>query len=134
MKNEVFKDDKDSILIINMDINRSIIFKDNAKGSSLESSIKLSITQEVWGKIDKETNKWILYYDIISIYRPDNNPDLITYFDYLKKTIRTKTPEEIPDNDERSKINLNIKKEWEKICEKFFDKGQPGESLYPKYL
>ena len=134
MKNEVFKDNKDSILIINMDINRSIIFKDNAKGSSLESSIKLSITQEVWGKIDKETNKWILYYDIISIYRPDNNPDLITYFDYLKKTIRTKTPEEIPDNDERSKINLNIKKEWEKICEKFFDKGQPGESLYPKYL
>ena len=134
MKNDRIRENKDPILIINMDINRTIIFRDKAKGSSLESSIKLSITKEVWGKIEEETNKWILYSNEISIERPDNNIGLITYFDYLKKNIKTKTPEEIPDKDERSKINLKIKKEWEKICDKFFDKGQPGESLYPKFL
>lgn len=125
---------KDPILIINMDINRTIIFKDKAKGSSLESSIKLSITQEVWGTIDKKTNKWILYNDKISLEPPNDDPELITYFDYLKKNNKTKTPKEIPDNNERALINLKIKKEWEKMCDKFFDRGQPGESLYPKYI
>ena len=127
-------DNKDPILIINMDINRTIIFKDKAKGSSLESSIKLSITQEVWGTIDKKTNKWILYNDKISLEPPNDDPELITYFDYLKKNNKTKTPKEIPDNNERALINLKIKKEWEKMCDKFFDRGQPGESLYPKYI
>lgn len=125
---------KDPILIINMDINRTIIFKDKAKGSSLESSIKLSITQEVWGTIDKKTNKWILYNDKISLEPPNDDPELITYFDYLKKNNKTKTSKEIPDNNERAIINLKIKKEWEKMCDKFFDRGQPGESLYPKYI
>ena len=59
---------------------------------------------------------------------------MITYFDYLKKIKKTKTAEEIPDDNERTKINLEIKKGWEKICDKFFDKGQPGESLYPKLV
>lgn len=127
-------DNKDPILIINMDINRTIIFKDKAKGSSLESSIKLSITQEVWGTIDKKTNKWILYNDKISLEPPNDDPELITYFDYLKKNNKTKTPKEIPDNNERALINLKIKREWEKMCDKFFDRGQPGESLYPKYI
>ena len=134
MDNKALDENNEPILIINMDINRTIIFQDKAKGSSFESSIKLSITQEVWGKIDKETNKWILYNDKITIQRPNNDPELITYFDYLKKNIKTKTPEEIPDNNERSKINLKIKKKWEEICEHFFDKGQPGEILYPKYI
>ena len=120
MENELSNEIKDPILIINMDINRTIIFKDKAKGSSLESSIKLSITQEIWGKIEKETNKWILYSDKISLERPNNDPELIKYFDYIKKLYKTKTPKEIPDDNERSKINLNIKKEWEKICDKFF--------------
>ena len=101
-------DNKDPILIINMDINRTIIFKDKAKGSSLESSIKLSITQEVWGTIDKKTNKWILYNDKISLEPPNDDPELITYFDYLKKNNKTKTPKEIPDNNERAIINLKI--------------------------
>ena len=134
MENEKHQKTNKPILIINMDINRTIIFQDKAKGSSLESSIKLSITQEVWGKIDKKTDEWILQSDRISIQRPNNDPELITYFDYLKKMKKTKTVEEIPDDDERAKTNLQIKKEWEKICDKFFDRGQPGESLYPKLI
>ena len=117
-----------------MDINRTIIFKDKAKGSSLESSIKISITQEIWGKIEKEANRWILYSDKISLERPNNDSELIKYYDYIKKIYKTKTSKEIPDDNERSKINLQIKKEWEKICDKFFDKGEPGESLYSKFV
>ena len=134
MENKSLNQNNSPILIINMDINRSIIFQDKGKGCSFEACIKLSMTQEIWGKIDKETNKWILFSDIVSITRPNNDPELLTYFDYLKKINKTKTPEEIPDNNERSKVNLNIKREWEKVCDKFFDKGQPGESLYQKYI
>ena len=134
MENKSSNEIKDPILIINMDINRTIIFQDKAKGSSLESSIKLSITQEIWGKIEKETNKWILFSDKISLEPPNNDSELITYFDYLKKIYKTKTAKEIPDDNERSNVNLKIKKEWEKICDKFFDKGEPGESLYPKFI
>ena len=134
MENKSSNEIKDPILIINMDINRTIIFQDKAKGSSLESSIKLSITQEIWGKIEKETNKWILFSDKISLEPPNNDSELITYFDYLKKINKTKTAKEIPDDNERSNVNLKIKKEWEKICDKFFDKGEPGESLYPKFI
>ena len=108
---------QEPILIINIDINRTIIFQDKGKGNSVEMSIKLSMTQEIWGRINKETNEWILSNDKLSIDRPDNNPDLITYFDYLKKMNKTKTKEEIKDDSERSKINLKIKKEWEKKCE-----------------
>ena len=54
MENELSNKIKDPILIINMDINRTIIFKDKAKRSSLESSIKISITQEIWGKLIKK--------------------------------------------------------------------------------
>ena len=90
MENELSNKIKDPILIINMDINRTIIFKDKAKGSSLESSIKISITQEIWGKIDKETNKWILYSDKITLKRPNNDSELIKYFDYIKKFIKQK--------------------------------------------
>ena len=134
MENKEINEIKDPILIINMDINRTIIFQDKAKGSSLESSIKLSITQEIWGKIEKETNKWILFSDKISLEPPNNDSELITYFDYLKKINKTKTAKEIQDDNERSNVNLKIKKEWEKICDKFFDKGEPGESLYPKFI
>lgn len=134
MENETSKKKETPILIINMDINRTIIFQDKAKGSSIESSIKISITQEIWGTIDKKTNNWILYNDKISIEKPNNNPELIKYFDYLKKINKVKTKEEIPNDDERAKINLKIKKEWEKECDKFFDKGKPGESLYPKLI
>ena len=134
MDNKTSHDNNEPFLIINMDINRTIIFQDKGKGSSLESSIKLSIAQEAWGKINKETNKWILFNDKIINKRPNDDPELITYFDYLKKINKPKTPEEIPDDTERSKMNLKIKKEWEEICQYFFDKGQPGELLYPKYI
>ena len=94
MKNEYQKKEETPILIINMDINRTIIIQDKVKGSSIESSIKLSITQEIWGTIDKKENKWILYDDKISIEKPNNNPELIKYLDYIKKIKKTKTKEE----------------------------------------
>ena len=125
---------QETILIINIDINRTIIFQDKGKGNSVEMSIKLSMTQEIWGTINKETNEWILSNDKLSIDRPDNNPDLITYFDYLKKMNKAKTKEEINDDNERSKINLKIKKEWEKKCDMFFNKENQGSSFYPKLM
>ena len=134
MENKSLNEEEKPILIINMDINRTIIFKDKGKGSSLESGIKLSICQEIWGTIDKNTNKWILYSDKICLDPPDDNPELITYYDYLKKINKPKIPKEVPDNTERSIINTKIKKEWEKMTDKFFDKGQPGESLSHKYI
>ena len=94
MENESSNKGKEPTLIINMDINRTIIFQDKAKGSSIESSIKLSITKEIWGTIDKKANKWILYDDKISIEKPNNNPELIKYLDYIKKIKKTKTKEE----------------------------------------
>ena len=134
MENELSNKGKEPILIINMDINRTIIFQDKEKGSSVEESIKLSMTQEIWGKIDKKTNKWISFSDKISTERPDNSSDLITYYDYLRKINKAKTKEEIPDNNERSKINTKIKKEWQKKCNIFFDKEEPGNSFYPKLI
>ena len=134
MEDNTLNEKENPILIINMDINRTIIFKDKGKGSSLDSGIKLSICQEIWGTIDKNSNKWILYSDKICLDPPDDNPELITYYDYLKKINKPKSPKEIPDNNERAIINSKIKREWEKMTDKFFDKGQPGESLYQKYI
>ena len=123
---------KKPLLIINFDINKTIILADKSKNFSLEDGIKSTIVDYSWGKYDDSTKKWTLTENYLSLKKPKS--ELINYSKYMKIVFKNKTKEEIPDRDERYKINQELKKIRERKYLDFLNEGQPGEKLHNAYL
>ena len=119
-------------LILNFDINKTIILRDKSKKLDVENGVKAAIVDYAWGKYDDRKKKWFLRENYLSLKRP--NPDLINYSNFMKKIYPNKREKEIPDKDERYKKNQELKKMREENFLQFLNKGQPGEKLHSKYL
>ena len=89
-----------SYLILNFDINKTIILGDKSKNFDVKDGIRSTIVDYSWGKYDDSTKKWILTENYFSLEKPKSG--LINYEKNIKKIYRNKTEEEIPDRDERS--------------------------------
>ena len=127
MENKIEK----PILLLNIDINQTIIFKDLYNNQSLETGLINCFCSEIWGSVNKDENKWVLYSDNLSSTPPAKN--LISYSDYINSIYKLKTEKEIPDEKQRYEINLKIYDKQFQENIKFFDKGYPGEPLKQKY-
>ena len=121
-----------SHLILNFDINKTIILKDKSKNLDIESGVKSCMVDYAWGIFDESLKKWTLTENYLSHKKP--KPDLVNYYYYMKKMYPMKTEEEIPDREERYKKNGEIKKIKDNLFLEFLDKDKPGEKLYNIYL
>ena len=121
-------------LLLNLDINKTLIFQDSGKNQSMEAGIRKTIAQEIWGTVDQLTNKWILNDETVSITPPINTKNkLISYFGYLKNIYKMKTEEEIPDKIERFKYNTEMVNKTEKETDLLFNEGHPGVKFKNKF-
>ena len=119
-------------LILNFDINKTIILGDKSKNLDIKSGVKSCMLHYAWGIFDESLEKWTLTENYLSHKKP--KPNLVNYYSYMKKIHPMKTEEEIPDIEERYKINSEIKKIKDNLYLEFLDKGKPGENLYNIYL
>ena len=122
-------------LVLNFDINKTLILKDKTKNYDFESCVKSCIVDYSWGIYDDFSKSWTLTEDHFSHKKP--KPELMNYYKYMKIKHKSKTEKEIPDRDERYKKNQEIKAIKDKLFQEFMDKGQPGEklrNLYEDYL
>lgn len=119
-------------LILNFDINQTIILGDQSKNLDLESGVKSCIVDYAWGIYNKSLKKWTLTENYLSYKRPKQNLENYNY--YMDQIYPLKTEKEIPDNEERYKKNNEIKKYKENLFQEFLDKDKPGEKLYYIYL
>ena len=122
-------------LILNFDINKTLILKDKTKNYDFEKCVKSCIVDYAWGTFNESTKEWTLTENYFSFKKP--KPELINYYDYMKIIHKGKTAKEIPDIKERYKKNQEIKRTKEKLFQLFLDEGQPGEklkNLYEDYL
>ena len=114
-------------LMLNFDVNKTIVVSDKAKNLNVESTLRSCIADCAWGKINGSDDQWVLDCEKLTLL-PQNG--LISYSQFIKKHIcKSKTVDEIPDKEERSKINEEIKKSQNEYFQKFLNKGQPGEKL-----
>lgn len=118
-------------LILNFDINQTIILGDQSKNLDCESGVKSCIVDYAWGIYNKSLKKWILTENYLSFKRPKQN--LVNYNYYIDQMYPLKTEEEIPNNEERYKKNNEIKRYKESLFLEFLDKDKPGEKLYTIY-
>ena len=122
-------------LVLNFDINKTLILKDKTKNYDFESCVKSCLVDYSWGIYDDSSKTWTLTENYFSHKKP--KPELINYYKYMKIKYKSKTEEEIPDRDERYKKNQEIKAFKDRLFQEFLDKGQPGEklrNLYEDYL
>lgn len=119
-------------LILNFDINKTIILGDKSKNLEIESGVKSCIVDYAWGIYDKSLQKWTLTENYLSHKKP--KPDLVNYYFYMKALHPLKTEEEIPNREERYLKNEEINKIKDNLFLEFLDKGKPGEKLYNIYL
>ena len=118
-------------LILNFDINKTIVYGDAVKGQSFESTIKALIAECSWGEIDKEKDEWVIKNNILYFEKPKEG--LVSYQDYLGKKYKKKSETELPNKDERTKYNLEIKKKKIEFTDNFCSKGAPGEKMNEHY-
>ena len=117
-------------LIINFDINKTLILGDTSKKQSFESSLLALISFNSWGIIN-EKNEFVLTEDELSFKCPKKG--LIQYYEYIKIKLPKKNKSEMPNTDERVKYNNNIKKKIEELSQKYLNEDQPGFKLKKKY-
>jgi hypothetical protein len=98
-------------LILNFDINKTLILGDKIQSQSLESSLLALICEEPLGIIDENKNEWIIKEE--NLFNDNPNEDLYSYSEFLRKILPKKNPNEIPDNESRLKYNGEIKKKEE---------------------
>lgn len=125
-------ENQNPLLILNFDINKTIILADKSKNLNIEKGVKNSLTDYAWGIYDDSTKNWTLTEKYLSLKKP--KPNLMSYHNYMKKKFANKTEAEIPDRDERYKKNQELKKIRETEFLTFLDKGQPGEELHQAFL
>ena len=119
-------------LVLNFDINKTIILGDKSKNLDVEKGVKSCMVDYSWGIYDDSLKKWTLTENYLSHKKPKDN--LVNYYYYMKKIYPLKTEEEIPDREERFKKNEEIKKIKDNLFLEFLDKDKPGEKLYNIYL
>lgn len=129
MKNE---ENNNPHLILNFDINKTIILGDKSKKLDVESGVKSCLVDYAWGIFDEKSKKWTLTENYLTHEKP--KPNLVNYYYYMKTLYPLKTEKEIPDREERFKKNEEIKKIKDNLFLTFIDKDQPGEKLYDQYL
>ena len=115
-------------LILNFDINKTLILGDKIQSQSLESSLLALICEEPLGIIDENKNEWIIKEE--NLFNDNPNEDLYSYSEFLRKILPKKNPNEIPDNESRLKYNGEIKKKRREFTDKFIDKNSPGEYFH----
>ena len=118
-------------LVLNFDINKTVILKDKTKNYDFERCVKSCIVDYAWGTFNESTKEWTLTENYFSYKKP--RPELINYYKYIKIMHKTKTEEEIPDREERFKKNQEIKATKDRLSLEFMNKGQPGEKLKDLY-
>ena len=118
-------------LILNFDINKTVILKDKTKNYDFERCVKSCIVDYAWGTFNESTKEWTLTENYFSYKKP--RPELMNYYKYIKIMHKTKTEEEIPDREERFKKNQEIKATKDRLSLEFMNKGQPGEKLKDLY-
>ena len=118
-------------LVLNFDINKTLILKDKTKKYDLEKCLKSSIVDYAWGIYDDSKKTWTLTENYLSHKKP--RPELVNYYKYIKLVYKSKTEEEIPDREERFKKNQEIKATQDRLYQEFLNKGQPGEKLIDLY-
>lgn len=118
-------------LVINFDINKTVILKDKTKNYDFERCVKSCIVDYAWGTFNESTKEWTLTENYFSYKKP--RPELMNYYKYIKIMHKTKTEEEIPDREERFKKNQEIKATKDRLSLEFMNKGQPGEKLKDLY-
>lgn len=114
-------------LILNFDINQTIIFGDQSKNFDFELGVKSCIVDYAWGIYNKSLKKWTLTENYLSYKRPKKNLENYNY--YIDQLYPLKTEKELPDNEERYKKNNEIKRYKENLFLEFLDKDKPGEKL-----
>ena len=122
-------------LVLNFDINKTVILKDKTKNYGFESCVKSCLVDYAWGTFDESKKSWTLTENYLSHKKP--KPELINYYKYMKIVYKSKTEKEIPDREERMKKNKEIKAFKDNLFLHFLDEGQPGEKLqgiYNEYL
>ena len=108
-------------LVLNFDINKTLILKDKTKNYDFESCVKSCIVDYSWGIYDDFSKSWTLTEDHFSHKKP--KPELMNYYKYMKIKHKSKTEKEIPDRDERYKKNQEIKAIKDKLFQEFMDKN-----------
>ncbi|CAG9326290.1 unnamed protein product [Blepharisma stoltei] len=122
-------------LILHMDMNNTVIMKDEANGYSLDFTLSKILASECWGNIvEKEGAKiWKLNFNQLSFLRPD--PALVSYDEFADMQYPQKTPEEEPDPARRQVLNKENKISYCKLISEFTLPGKPGykfKSLFDK--
>ena len=115
-------------LILNFDINKTLILGDKIQSQSLESSLLALICEEPIGIIDENKNEWIRVED--NLFKENPNDELYSYSEFLRKKLPKKNQNEIPDKETRVKYNNDIKKKRRELTDKFTDKNSPGEYFH----
>ena len=118
-------------LVLNFDINKTVILKDKTKNYDFDRCLKSCIVDYAWGTFNESTKKWTLTENYFSHKKP--RPELMNYYKYMKIMHRAKTEKEIPDREERFKKNQEIKATKDRLFQEFMNKGQPGEKLKDLY-
>lgn len=119
-------------LVINMDINRTIIMTDATGGKTMEMIINETLAHAAWGEASADGESWVLRINEPSVLRPGRESDadhrrnlsgarrrgswathLISYSEWL----------------ERSMPGAKNRKKRQSVMATFTEPGQPGEAL-----
>ena len=119
-------------LVLNFDINKTIILRDKSKNLDIESGVKSCIVDYAWGIYNESLKTWTLTENYLSHKKPKQN--LKNFYYYIKKNNPLKTDKDIPEREELYKKNQEIKNIRDNLFLTFLDKGHHGEKLYNTYL
>lgn len=121
-------------LILNFDVNKTLILHDGAAGTGLEAMLQSAVSESTWGEVNAD-GQWVIldgYAEgslIPTIHSPDpNNKGLMTYSDFLEYgEYKLKEVEEFENQ------NKQLKKQKKELKKNFTEEGAPGYDMRPYF-
>eukprot|EP00931_Biecheleriopsis_adriatica_P118811 TRINITY_DN94129_c0_g1_i1.p1 TRINITY_DN94129_c0_g1~~TRINITY_DN94129_c0_g1_i1.p1 ORF type:complete len:733 (-),score=150.97 TRINITY_DN94129_c0_g1_i1:16-2214(-) len=123
-------------LVLNFDVNNTIVMIDSATGADTENLLSMVICNSAWGKIDFDEAglpvRWVLQHKELSATRPEE--DLRTYTEFAELTHPFVDGSDFPDKAAERIANEAVKESRRAALWTFTEDGMPGESLRPKLV
>ena len=135
-------------LILNFDINKTLILLDPASGKSIDDTLQSALSESVWGLVDKK-DRWTILSEYSkpkgglkpTLFAPEGvkipaGMTLTTYGDHLELGRFKLIPTEGLSRDKKADVkaqNKILKKKKQALKSVFTEAGAPGESVREFY-
>ncbi|CAL1139656.1 unnamed protein product [Cladocopium goreaui] len=111
-------------LVLHFDVNKTVVMVDTIQGIPTSDVLNGILAECAWGRAKPNGHGppekgWQLVEQMPSSVRPTQQPELMSYLEYLEQSLPGKAKE--------------MKKKREQVWKKFTEPGEPGELLRPHY-